>query len=98
MAGATPDDDRAHCAPRACARSGDFTGSPRTRKADVRREQSSAEMPVYWLSEVPLHTTRHLDRREFIQLAGLATAGVAGADALMPCEYVTVTCIRSPIR
>src|SRR5437879_6805914 len=25
-----------------------------------------------------LHMTRHLDRREFIQLAGLATAGVAG--------------------
>jgi len=34
---------------------------------------------VYWLSEVALHTTRHLDRREFIQLAGLATAGAAGA-------------------
>src|SRR5438067_12688264 len=48
------------------------------RTADVRRDQSNADVSVYWLSEVALHMTRHLDRREFIQLAGLATAGGAG--------------------
>src|SRR5579862_1760102 len=58
MASVTPDDDRAHCASRAYARSRDFTRIARTRKADVRREQSNAEMPVYWLSEVSLTLPR----------------------------------------
>jgi hypothetical protein len=47
-------------------------------KVSARRDQSNASVAVYALSEVALHMTSQLDRREFIQLAGLATAGVAG--------------------